>query len=136
MGGLTLTTHRVILYVRSRGGESSTSVLLSQVQWTRLTRAHAQPVLIGLTVLATLVLGLALAGPIDLAWPLGVLLLIAAVLGSQHNRTRLVVGAGTRTLSLPLEPDPQRRRQARELVDMIEQAAASASGQGSMLYSA
>lgn len=136
MGGLTLTNHRVILYVRDRGGESSTSVMLSQIQWTRLVRADARPVLVGLAALGALVLGAALGGQIDLAGALGVLLLLAAVLGSRRNRARLVVGAGTRTLSLSLEPSARRRRQARELVDMIEHAAAHASGQGSMLHPA
>lgn len=133
MGSMTLTTHRVILHARGCGGESSTSVLLSQVQWTRLIRARHGPLAFTLGALAALALLAVLVGPLGLAWPLGSALLITGTLGPRWTRTRLVVGAGARTLCLPLEPTPRRRRQARELVDLIEQAAVDASRRGSML---
>jgi len=134
LGGLTLTTQRVILYSRSRGGEASTSIALGHVQWTRLEQVDRRMMTALTSVLAAFALVTLLVGETAFAWPLCAALLVVGPICVFRSRARLIVGAGRHELTLPIEPTAHRRRQARDLADAIEHAAIEASRAGPALH--
>lgn len=120
---LTLTTQRVIHRAVRHGFESSTSIPLQHVQWTRIARSH-QPSLI---ILAGLLAALCIYALGEGSKEAGaILLVLAGVLAIAYLRTRHVVlelASGGGRIELVIDADEPSRQQARDFVDAVEDAA-------------
>lgn len=120
---LTLTTQRVIHRAARQGFESSTSIPLQHIQWTRIARTH-QPRLI---VLAGLLAALGMYAFGEGSKEIGMILLVVAgmvalvYLGTRHAVLELASGGGR--IELVIDSSEQARQQARDFLDAIEDAA-------------
>lgn len=121
---LTLTTHRVIAYDKHRRGEASTSLLLDQVQWTRLV-SGSPPWLLAITAAVGII---GLAALVDGSLRLGAftvgLLLITSPLHAVWRRFAVVIGSGDARIKAWLGGDRNRYHQARSFLDAVDRAAA------------
>ena len=123
LGNVTLTTHRVIAHAKHGSGEASTSLLLDQIQWTRLTNG-SQPELTGAAVvLGSLAVALGLEGWLVLGSMLGATSLCIGLVNILWRRTTVSIGTGSGRIRARIEGHPDRQRQARSFLDAIEHAA-------------
>ncbi len=122
---LTVTTHRVILWASVGGEQSSTSLMLMKIEWTRIARTH-QPLLL-LLALLFLVGGLLFS---QFAMNALIVLFGAAIitmlayLGSR--KIALQIGAGDGRIEVVLGSAQALRDSARDFLDIVDSAAAAA----------
>lgn len=124
LGGITLTTHRVIAYDRHGNGSASTSLQLDQVQWTRLARGSRPELKVAAAVIGLLGLGLLFEGILVIGAMLGAIALCMALLNVMWRRTAMEIGSGSGRIKAWIEDEPDRQRQARSFLDAIDHAAA------------
>lgn len=120
---LTLTSHRVIRLDARQGFESSASIPLAHVQWTRIEHSH-RPILLTLAALCGF-LGV-LAFDQDQS-QVGVFSLIAGVvllaMYLSSRRVLLEVSSGGGRIELPMTANRDVQQQARNFLDAVEEAA-------------
>ncbi len=120
---LTLTTQRVIHRAERHGFDSSTSIPLQHVQWTRIARSHQPRLLIFAGLLAALCMYAFGEGNREV----GALLFVVAgvitlvYLGTRHAVLELASGGGR--IEMVIDAGDQARHQARDFLDAIEDAA-------------
>jgi cation transporter-like permease len=119
-GGITLTTHRVIYF--SDADEASTSLLLSQIEWTRIARKHTPlfVLLAILVVIAGVVLGQGNAVVTLGAILAAIVFLLAYFVGRVVS---LEIGAGQGRIDVVIKGGTATRASARDLLDQVDIAA-------------
>ncbi len=124
LGSLTLTTHRVIHQQSQNGVESSTSILLQHVQYTRVARSH-RPLWL---VMSGGMLALGLLSTATGAKPLFPGFLVAAVvfalIYAVTRRAVLSVASGGGRIELGVDPGRASRERVRDFLDAIDGVAA------------
>lgn len=124
-GGLVLTTHRLMLI--SVGSTSSVaSLLLRDVEWTRIGRTH-QPILLVMVILAALAGLLLWSSSAELAMACGVAALIAALIYISGRRATMIFAAGEGRIEIALKGDKKSWEGAGIFANAVEHAALRAS---------
>ncbi len=122
---LTVTTHRVIFWASVGGEQSSTSLMLMKIEWTRIARTH-QPLLL-LLALLFLVGGLLFSqfsmNALIVLFGASIITMLA-YLGSR--KIALQIGAGDGRIEVVLGSAQALRDAARDFLDIVDSVAAAA----------
>jgi hypothetical protein len=129
LGGITLTTNRVIAHAKHGNAEASTSLQLDQIQWTRLDHGSRPELTAAAGVVGVLAVGLLLEGTLVLGTMLGAIASSMALINVLWRRTVVVIGGGSGRIRAWIDGDHERRRQARNFLDAIDHAAAGESNE-------
>lgn len=124
LGHITLTTHRVIAHARHGSGEASMSLMLDQVQWTRLASGSHPGLIVASGVLGASATAVLLDGSLGLGALIAALCLLSGLLHATWRPTTIVIGCGNGRIRARLDGDPDRHRQARSFLDAVDHAAA------------
>lgn len=122
---LTVTTHRVIFLAAAGSEQSSTSLMLMKVEWTRIARTH-QPLLL-LLALLFLVFGLLFSqfsiNALIVLFGSAVVTLLAYL---ASRKVALQIGAGAGRIEVVLDGSQALRNSARDFLDIVDSVAAAA----------